>query len=85
MEGIYRYVRNPMHSGVFTVLYGEGLLLGSLPIIYFVTAVFVLHWVYIPFSEERGLEARFGEEYLEYKRNVPRWIPQLKPWQPPKG
>jgi protein-S-isoprenylcysteine O-methyltransferase Ste14 len=24
--------------------------------------------------EERGLEARFGETYLQYKRTVPRWL-----------
>ena len=33
-------------------------------------------------SEEPGLEKRFGAEYVEYKRNVPRWIPRLKPWRP---
>jgi protein-S-isoprenylcysteine O-methyltransferase Ste14 len=82
VRGIYRYVRNPMHSGVFTVLYGEGLLLGSVPILIFVTAVVVLHFFYIPLSEERGLERRFGEPYLIYKQNVPRWIPRLTPWEP---
>ena len=81
VEGPYRYVRNPMHSGVFITLYGEGLLFGSVPILIFVTAVFVFHWFYIPLMEERWLEEKFGEEYLTYKRNVPAWIPRLSPWQ----
>jgi len=81
MDGPYRYVRNPMHSGVFITLYGEGLLLGSVPILVFVTGVFVFHWFYIPFMEERWLREKFGEEYLTYKRNVPAWIPRLRPWQ----
>ncbi|MFL7869203.1 MAG: isoprenylcysteine carboxylmethyltransferase family protein [Anaerolineales bacterium] len=81
VEGPYRYVRNPMHSGVFITLYGEGLLLGSVPILIFVTAIFVFHCFYIPLMEERWLREKFGEEYLVYKRNVPAWIPRLKPWQ----
>ena len=85
VEGPYCYVRNPMHSGVFIALYGEGLLLGSVPILIFVTAVFVFHWVYIPLMEERWLKEKFGEEYLTYKRNVPAWIPRLKPWQKDNG
>ena len=28
---------------------------------------------------------RFGEEYLTYKRNVPRWIPRLTPWEGEAG
>jgi protein-S-isoprenylcysteine O-methyltransferase Ste14 len=85
VEGPYRYVRNPMHSGVFISLYGEGLLFGSVPILIFVTAVFVFHWFYIPLVEERWLKEKFGEEYLVYKRNVPTWIPRLTPWENRNG
>jgi protein-S-isoprenylcysteine O-methyltransferase Ste14 len=28
--------------------------------------------------EEPGLENRFGAEYLDYSRNVPRWIPRIQ-------
>jgi protein-S-isoprenylcysteine O-methyltransferase Ste14 len=41
---------------------------------------FAINHVYFILSEEPGLEKRFGQEYLEYKKNVPRWIPRLKPW-----
>jgi protein-S-isoprenylcysteine O-methyltransferase Ste14 len=85
VEGPYRYVRNPMHSGVFITLYGEGLLFGSIPILIFVTVAFVFHWFYIPLMEERWLKEKFGEQYLMYKRNVPAWIPRLKPWQNNNG
>ena len=30
--------------------------------------------------EEKSLERRFGEEYLLYQKNVPRWVPRLRPW-----
>ncbi len=82
VKGIYRYVRNPMHIGVFSFMIGEGLILRSISILGFVTFAVVMHLFYIPFSEERGLEERFGEEYLVYKQNVPRWIPRLTPWNP---
>jgi protein-S-isoprenylcysteine O-methyltransferase Ste14 len=82
VQGVYRHVRNPMHTGVFLVLFGEGLLLRSTPLLVLVAAVVVLHLFYLPLSEERGLQKRFGEAYREYKRNVPRWIPRLTPWEP---
>lgn len=80
VKGIYRYVRNPMHIGVFSFMIGEGLILHSISILGFVTFAIFMHLFYIPFSEERGLEERFGEEYLLYKQNVPRWVPRFTPW-----
>ena len=41
---------------------------------------FAVNATYIPLVEERGLIERFGDSYLAYKRNVPRWIPRLRPW-----
>jgi protein-S-isoprenylcysteine O-methyltransferase Ste14 len=80
VQGVYRHVRNPMIAGVFFVLLGEAILAASLPLfIYFV--VFVIgNAVYIPVAEEPGLVKRFGDDYLAYQRNVPRWIPRLTPW-----
>ena len=40
--------------------------------------VFLINAIYLPLVEERGLERRFGEEYLAYKRQVPRIIPSLR-------
>jgi protein-S-isoprenylcysteine O-methyltransferase Ste14 len=82
VEGVYRYVRNPMHSGVFAIVLGEGLILRSTSILIFAVFAIFSHFFYIPFSEERGLEKRFGEEYRVYKENVPRWIPRCTPWEP---
>ena len=33
--------------------------------------------------EEPGLRKRFGREYEEYCKTVPRWVPRLSPTQPP--
>jgi len=78
-EGIYSHVRNPMISGVLITLLGESLAVGSLGILAWAGFFFLINSAYFYFSEEKGLERRFGEEYIEYKRNVPRWLPRLKP------
>jgi protein-S-isoprenylcysteine O-methyltransferase Ste14 len=80
--GPYRYVRNPMHSGVFMTLFGEAALTGSITLLWIAALIFVFHWGYIPLFEERWLKQKFGEDYLVYKKNVRAWIPRLKPWEP---
>jgi len=82
--GIYRYVRNPMISGVLLVLWGECLCMKSIRIFAWALIFFAINHVYFILSEEPGLEKRFGEEYRVYKQNVPRWIPRLTPFQPVK-
>jgi protein-S-isoprenylcysteine O-methyltransferase Ste14 len=83
VEGIYRYVRNPMISGVLLILVGESLLFASTTVATWAAAFFAINAVYLPLSEEAGLSRRFGEEYEEYRRHVPRWVPRLSPWTPP--
>ncbi|MCX6024691.1 MAG: isoprenylcysteine carboxylmethyltransferase family protein, partial [Chloroflexi bacterium] len=82
VRGICRHAGNPMHTGFFAVLFGEAFLLRSTASLILAIAGVILHLFNIPLSEERGLEARFGEAYREYKRNVPRWIPRRRPWTP---
>jgi protein-S-isoprenylcysteine O-methyltransferase Ste14 len=71
-----------MISGVVLLLLGEAALLGSFPLLVWGVSVFAVNAVYLPFVEERGLRRRFGEEYDEYRANVPRWLPRLRPWTP---
>ena len=80
VRGVYRHVRNPMISGVVFVLLGESVLTASLPLFGWFLIFAVINAIYIPLLEEPGLVHRFGEDYLTYKRNVPRWIPRWKPW-----
>lgn len=86
IRGPYRYVRNPMISGVVLVLFGEALMLLSGPHVQWALIFLVINFVYIPLFEEQQLKARFGEEYIEYCRHVPRLLPRLRPWTPaPSG
>ncbi len=78
--GPYRLVRNPMISGVALMLIGQSLFWGSWVIGIWAGTFMLINHIYFIFSEEPGLEKRFGESYTYYKANVPRWIPRLTPW-----
>jgi protein-S-isoprenylcysteine O-methyltransferase Ste14 len=73
-SGPYRLTRNPMYLGMAFLYSGLALALGViwalavLPVI-----LVVVDRVVIP-PEERHLEAKFGEEYRDYKSRVRRWI-----------
>jgi protein-S-isoprenylcysteine O-methyltransferase Ste14 len=79
---LYGYMRNPMILGVNIVLIGESIAFRSWTILAWGGCFFILNTVYFILSEEPGLKKRFGDEYEEYKRNVPRWIPRRTAWKP---
>lgn len=82
VRGPYRFVRNPMISGVVLVLAGEAMLLASRPHAVWAVVFVVINLTYIPLLEEPVLRLRFGEPYREYCRHVPRLFPRLRPWSP---
>ena len=81
IRGPYRHVRNPMITGALLMLHAEAILFQSLPIATWMTVFFIGSAIYFPLIEENGLEKRFGDEYRNYKANVPRWIPRLRAWK----
>jgi protein-S-isoprenylcysteine O-methyltransferase Ste14 len=81
VDGVYSYTRNPMISGVLFILLGEAVVSGSGGALAWFLGFFVGNGLYFILSEEPGLENRFGKEYEEYKRNVPRWFPRPTPWK----
>jgi len=82
LRGPYRYVRNPMISGVLFILFGEALLLLSRPHLAWALIFLAANAVWIPLFEESDLRRRFGDSYVEYCRHVPRLFPRLRPWEP---
>lgn len=80
--GLYRYVRNPMYVSVAAAVAGQGLLLGQ-PKLFVALAIGAVPVVaFVRLYEEPTLAGKFGAEYEEYRRNVPRWLPRLTPWRP---
>jgi protein-S-isoprenylcysteine O-methyltransferase Ste14 len=78
--GMYAYVRNPMILGVLIVLLGESLAVLSSSILILAVIFFLVNNIWFLVYEEPDLQRKFGDLYKEYRKNVPRWIPRLKPW-----
>ena len=83
VRGPYRHVRNPMISSALFLLAAQALLFSSWALAGWLLVFFLGNALYLPLIEEKGLERRFGEQYLQYKANVPRWIPRIRPWRHP--
>jgi protein-S-isoprenylcysteine O-methyltransferase Ste14 len=77
--GPYAYVRNPMLSGVFILMFGFGILFNSISLVFIFTPLFILfNYVELKAIEETELEKRLGKKYLKYKKRVPMFIPKLR-------
>lgn len=81
VEGVYRYVRNPMYWGAFLILLGQWALFGVgwAPVAYIAGFAGLAH-LFVRYYEEPTLRGKFGADYDDYCRNVPRWLPRLRPW-----
>ena len=78
--GPYRFVRNPMLTGVFLLLFGIGFAVNSISMVVFFTPLYVLINVWeLKNIEEPELVKRLGDEYIKYHRNTPMFIPGYPP------
>ena len=78
LTGLYRVVRNPMHIGWTNVLIGLAILMQSFTLLVIFMPLFItIHIVYLKFVEEKELEKKFGQAYLDYRQRVPMFIPRL--------
>jgi protein-S-isoprenylcysteine O-methyltransferase Ste14 len=76
--GIYARTRNPMSLGFYLICVAIGLLKGST----FITLLSLIIWIpthvfFLKIFEERELELRFGQPYLDYKNKVPFLFPKI--------
>jgi len=73
-DGPYRFTRNPIYLGFFLIYLGSTLLAGTLwgliasPFLFWTITHAVIH------AEEIYLDAKFGEQYKEYRSRVRQWI-----------
>jgi protein-S-isoprenylcysteine O-methyltransferase Ste14 len=79
VTGPYAYCRNPMMLGIFMVFFGVGLWVGSTALTFIFTPLFIIVMtVYHKKVEEKELVLQFGEQYINYKKKVPMYIPSIR-------
>lgn len=78
VQGLYRYLRNPMYVGVSLIILGEALLARSTALVIYWAFFFTMANLFIRFYEEPTLRAQFGESYDRYTRQVGRWLPRIR-------
>ena len=72
-KGPYRLSRNPQYVAVI-LIYAGIVLITTSTMGLIISAIMALWFLLAPFSEEPWLEGQFGEQYQEYRKNVPRFI-----------
>lgn len=79
--GLYGLVRHPQYTGLFIGLFGEGVVhwptlfsVGLFPVI-------VLAYGLLGRSEEKRMVRQFGEEYRDYQRRTPMFLPRMGQWR----
>ena len=76
-NGIFAHCRNPLYLGNILIVIGLGIVAHS--ILFYVLGIplFIFMYMAIIKAEEDYLANTFGEEYIEYCRNVNRFIPRM--------
>ena len=82
VTGFNRFVRNPMYIGLLTAILGQALLFDSLWLVLYAVIGWIVTASFVHWYEEPTLVRTYGEQYEEYRRNVPAWTPRLTPWTP---
>lgn len=81
VTGVYRFVRNPMYLAVLTIILGQALLFGNWRLVVYAAIALTAVFAFVKGYEEPTLTRTYGEQYLDYRRNVPGWWPRLTPWR----
>ncbi len=72
-KGLYRLSRNPQY--VAEILVYTGIVLITTSYMALIIGIIMALWFLLaPLTEEPWLEEQFGEQYQEYRKNVPRFI-----------
>jgi len=77
VEGLHRYVRNPMYIGVLLIVVGQVILFESMALLRYAAAIWLAAHLFVLFYEEPALQRKFGDEYREYRQRVPRSLPRI--------
>ncbi len=71
---LYRITRNPMYVGVLSIVAGEAILFRSSSLAIYCAVLALAFHTFVVLYEEPALRKQFGDSYLDYCRQVPRWL-----------
>ena len=77
-QGPFSKVRNPLYVFSFIGVVGVSFLSARLGIILIAPIATFVIYHFLVAREEEFLKTQFGDEYIQYMANVPRFIPNLK-------
>lgn len=77
-SGVYGIVRNPVYSAFTFICTGILLLRCNLYLLILPIFFYIFLWILMINTEEKWLEEKFGEEYINYKKSVNRIIPWFR-------
>ncbi|PKO05024.1 MAG: hypothetical protein CVU41_14025 [Chloroflexi bacterium HGW-Chloroflexi-3] len=77
IDGPFKQSRNPMGFGAITMYLGMAIVVGSLSSLIMVLLFLLLLILWIKKVEEKELEIRFGQDYVNYKNSTPFMLPRL--------
>jgi len=83
ISGPFAYVRNPLYVGNVLMYLGLGIMSFALfPYLQIVAIIFFLvQYYFIVKEEEKYLSEKFKEEYADYCKHVPAFLPRLFPYK----
>ena len=74
IDGPFRYRRNPIYMGDTLLLLGFAQLTTNIWFAIFMPVFLIAVYFLAVLPEERHLEERFGQAYLDYKESTRRWF-----------
>ena len=80
-DGNYAILRHPQYTGLFLIVFGEGVVHWPTIVSLIAFPVIVLAYTLLALKEERQMLEQFGDEYQAYRQQVPMFIPRLNKLQ----
>ena len=81
-EGLYSVMRHPLYMGNFFIGFGFTLISNFYPVylLPFYSFMFFVYYYLIVKEEESYLEEKFGDRFIQYRKNTPAFFANFKNW-----
>jgi protein-S-isoprenylcysteine O-methyltransferase Ste14 len=70
-----------MYVSVVAIILGQAILFGDWRLVAYGGLMWLAFHAFVLIYEEPVLARKFGNQYEDFRANVPRWIPRLSPWR----